>query len=92
MSEDLNKQIAMIEKLLKKDENKLCADCRRKSPSWASINLGIFICIKCAGIHINYNKGFHRELGVHISKVKSINLDKWPKGVVNSFQKISKIS
>lgn len=38
-------------------------------PRWASWNLGIFLCIRCAGIH--------RNLGVHISKVKSVNLDTW---------------
>ena len=38
-------------------------------PRWASHNLGIFLCIRCAGIH--------RNLGVHISKVKSVNLDSW---------------
>jgi hypothetical protein len=38
-------------------------------PRWASWNLGIFVCIRCAGIH--------RNLGVHISKVKSVNLDSW---------------
>ena len=38
-------------------------------PRWASWNLGVFVCIRCAGIH--------RNLGVHISKVKSIDLDSW---------------
>ncbi|CAH8680016.1 unnamed protein product [Schistosoma rodhaini] len=38
-------------------------------PRWASWNIGIFLCIRCAGIH--------RNLGVHISKVKSVNLDTW---------------
>ena len=40
-----------------------------EGPRWTSWNLGIFICIRCAG--------FHRNLGVHISKVKSVNLDSW---------------
>jgi hypothetical protein len=38
-------------------------------PRWASWNLGLFFCIRCAGIH--------RNLGVHISRVKSVNLDTW---------------
>ena len=29
----------------------------------------MFLCIRCAGIH--------RNLGVHISKVKSVDLDSW---------------
>lgn len=47
-------------------------------PRWASWNIGIFLCIRCAGIH--------RKLGVHISKVKSVNLDTWtPQQVVVRF-------
>ena len=38
-------------------------------PRWASWNLGVFMCIRCAGIH--------RNLGVHVSRVKSVNLDSW---------------
>ena len=38
-------------------------------PRWASWNIGVFMCIRCAGIH--------RNLGVHISRVKSVNLDSW---------------
>jgi hypothetical protein len=52
MSDELSKQIVLLEKLLKKEENKFCADCRRKSPSWASITAGVFICIKCAGKYL----------------------------------------
>lgn len=38
-------------------------------PRWASWNLGIFICIRCSGIH--------RGMGTHISRVKSVDLDAW---------------
>lgn len=60
---------ATLSSLLKDDDNKYCVDCDAKGPRWASWNLGIFLCIRCAGIH--------RNLGVHISKVKSVNLDTW---------------
>ncbi len=43
-------------------------------PEWASINLGVFLCIKCAGIH--------RRLSVSVSKVRSIRLDSWTKEMV----------
>jgi len=47
--------------------NDTCADCNAPQPKWASINLGITLCIECAGIH--------RSLGVHLSKVRSLTLD-----------------
>ncbi|KAI1380268.1 ArfGap-domain-containing protein [Hypoxylon crocopeplum] len=59
-----------IKSLLKLDANKICADCKRnKHPRWASWNLGVFICIRCSGIH--------RGMGTHISRVKSVDLDSW---------------
>jgi Arf-GAP/coiled-coil/ANK repeat/PH domain-containing protein len=51
------------------DGNEKCADCTRENPKWASINMGVLLCIECSGIH--------RGLGVHISKVKSLDLDRW---------------
>jgi hypothetical protein len=77
-------QVAVIERYLKLPENKLCADCKRPSPTWASLNLGVFVCIKCSGCH--------REIGVHVTKIKSINLDLWPSNVVGLFGKISKLN
>lgn len=59
----------VIEALLSQECNKICADCHAKAPRWTSTNLGVFICIKCAGIH--------RSMGTHISKVKSVSLDSW---------------
>ncbi|XP_037829675.1 stromal membrane-associated protein 1 isoform X2 [Kryptolebias marmoratus] len=60
---------AILSQLLREQDNKYCADCEAKGPRWASWNLGVFMCIRCAGIH--------RNLGVHISRVKSVNLDQW---------------
>lgn len=55
-------------RLPKLPANQFCADCDRENPDWASLNLGILLCIKCAGVH--------RNLGVHISKVRSLTLDR----------------
>ncbi|XP_073147172.1 probable ADP-ribosylation factor GTPase-activating protein AGD15 [Henckelia pumila] len=76
VSKELNaKHAKILEGLLRLPENKQCADCLNKAPRWASINLGIFICMQCSGIH--------RSLGVHISKVRSTTLDTWlPEQVV----------
>ncbi|XP_051873689.1 arf-GAP with coiled-coil, ANK repeat and PH domain-containing protein 2-like isoform X2 [Pristis pectinata] len=49
--------------------NTNCCDCGQSDPRWASINLGITLCIECSGIH--------RSLGVHFSKVRSLTLDSW---------------
>ncbi|KHN86164.1 Stromal membrane-associated protein 2 [Toxocara canis] len=69
---------ALVVDLLREDENKYCADCEAKQPRWASWNLGVFLCIRCAGIH--------RNLGVHLTKVKSVNLDSWTAEQVQSMR------
>lgn len=43
---------------------------RAADPTWASLNLGALICIECSGIH--------RNLGTHLSRVRSLDLDDWP--------------
>lgn len=59
-----------LKALVKLESNKVCADCKRnKHPRWASWNLGVFVCIRCSGIH--------RGMGTHISRVKSVDLDAW---------------
>ena len=80
-SELMKKQQIIINKLLKIPENKLCADCKNNPPTWASINLGVFVCMNCSGCH--------RELGTHISKIKSVNLDSWPINILENFKKIN---
>ena len=75
------KQIKLLNHLLQKPENKFCADCSSPNPNWASTNIGVFLCIKCSSIH--------RQLGTHISKIKSINLDLWPLDVLNNFKYIN---
>ncbi|XP_066152068.1 arf-GAP with dual PH domain-containing protein 1-like [Euwallacea fornicatus] len=55
--------------LLKYSGNNVCADCGSKNIEYAAYNIGIFICARCSGIH--------RSLGVHISKVKHLKLDRW---------------
>jgi hypothetical protein len=64
--------------LLKVPGNKQCADCSSTDVQWASINLGIVLCIECSGVH--------RGLGVHVSKVRSLTLDKWNKSTVQFMQ------
>eukprot|EP00002_Diphylleia_rotans_P025729 TRINITY_DN5097_c0_g1_i2.p1 TRINITY_DN5097_c0_g1~~TRINITY_DN5097_c0_g1_i2.p1 ORF type:complete len:502 (-),score=104.66 TRINITY_DN5097_c0_g1_i2:1057-2562(-) len=49
-------------------KNRECVDCGARDPDWVSINLGVLMCIGCSGIH--------RSLGVHISKVRSLTLDR----------------
>merc|ERR1719435_201620 len=68
----------LLNRMLQEDDNKYCVDCDSKGPRWVSWNLGIFLCICCAGIH--------RNLGVHISRVKSVNLDSWTPHQVASMQ------
>ncbi|CAH1112565.1 unnamed protein product [Psylliodes chrysocephalus] len=64
----------MWEQLLKIPGNNYCCDCRSANPRWASINLGITLCIECSGVH--------RSLGVHYSKVRSLTLDDWEPEII----------
>ncbi|CAK7271586.1 Protein gts1 [Sporothrix epigloea] len=60
--------------------NNACADCKTRNPAWASWNLGIFLCMRCAAIH--------RKLGTHVSKVKSLSMDSWSNEQVDNMRKV----
>ncbi|KAJ7999269.1 hypothetical protein DPEC_G00213680 [Dallia pectoralis] len=51
--------------------NSFCVDCEAPNPTWASLNLGALLCIECSGIH--------RNLGTHLSRVRSLDLDDLPR-------------
>ncbi|KAI3426323.1 hypothetical protein D9Q98_008696 [Chlorella vulgaris] len=65
--------LAALKRLLELPANRACADCGGSGsgarPGWASISCGVFICMRCAGVH--------RGIGVHVSKVRSCTLDTW---------------
>lgn len=58
---------SIIERIFKLPGNQYCCDCGAPDPKWLSTNLGVLICLECCGIH--------RNLGVHVSRTQSLEID-----------------
>lgn len=58
--------------------NARCFDCDASSAEWSSLSFGILVCIECSG--------HHRQMGTHISRVRSCKMDSWTERQLRVFE------
>ncbi|KAI4461175.1 g protein-coupled receptor kinase interacting arfgap [Holotrichia oblita] len=64
-----------------KPNTDVCADCGASDPTWTSVNRGILLCVQCCCIH--------RDLGRHISQVKSLQHSHWSNSLLSLVQTLN---
>ncbi|CAL8124159.1 unnamed protein product [Orchesella dallaii] len=73
----------ILGELMKKSGNSQCADCGSKDVEYASYNIGILLCSRCAQIHLN--------MGSHVSKPKHLKLDHWEDSQVERLKQVGNL-